>query len=317
MIKRLFLFFTILIAVHAKAENTAQICERFKNIPFPQSDNRSAAMLKSLEDCPRSVDLYYGISKTSNFEQARLCAYREDGSGEVFTGRAILMMIYANGRGVKQNLALAICLACAIDGPSGQTKGRVQHLLNFEKNKGKAFDFCDDVTSRDMIAQCGTLKLEIEKGQGEQKVQALFGKQDADYLSLKKTTDTFFALRGDAEFYYRDSSSQYEVASLYKDFYSDVEKCAGGKGPASSLADLKKSDDKLNRIYKKMQSRKIPEDLSNGGVSKGGIRSVQKAWLRYRDAWVKFGQKKCPGIQAEGWKTLLTESRAKMLSELE
>ncbi|MDB4989779.1 MAG: hypothetical protein JWN04_4957 [Myxococcaceae bacterium] len=73
---------------------------------------------------------------------------RETDVGGTFTGDAILMMLYANGRGVSRNLELAIKLACNGDGAEDEINERVQALETLASGPRKEpFDFCDDAES--------------------------------------------------------------------------------------------------------------------------------------------------------------------------
>jgi uncharacterized protein YecT (DUF1311 family) len=52
-----------------------------------------------------------------------------------------------------------------------------------------------------------------------------------------------------------------------------------------------------------------------GTVTKEGIKSTQRKWIRYRDAWVVFGGVRCPEITDTSWKTLITRERIAQLQD--
>lgn len=72
-------------------------------------------------------------------------------------------------------------------------------------------------------------------------------------------------------------------------------------------------DRRLNEIYREIQGSPA---LSIATLNKEGVKHTQRAWIRYRDAWVHFGQMKYPTISEDSWKAWLTEKRIKMLEEI-
>jgi len=51
-------------------------------------------------------------------------------------------------------------------------------------------------------------------------------------------------------------------------------------------------------------------------IDKAGIQAAQRAWLRYRDAWVEFGKVRYPAVPAHAWRAWFTRQRIDMLKEL-
>ena len=76
---------------------------------------------KALAKCV-SADLYFGFGQPADPVKARKCAYAEmdrDAKAPI-GGKAILMMVYANGNGATRNFDAAIKLACSIGGAPGR-----------------------------------------------------------------------------------------------------------------------------------------------------------------------------------------------------
>jgi hypothetical protein len=127
-------------------ETIAQDCPMVKLSDLPKGDLPNEAerlQLKSLKK--ESGDYYYGIGVPINYITARHLAFTEwDTSGveNPFSGAAILLMIYANGYGVKRNLDLCIKLAYVnVPGASAEIEGRVAHLKEIEqKSSSDTFD---------------------------------------------------------------------------------------------------------------------------------------------------------------------------------
>ena len=76
-----------------------------------------------------------------------------------------------------------------------------------------------------------------------------------------------------------------------------------------------KADAQLNAIYSKVQSGPN-EPIEFTTITPGGIKIAQRAWLHYREAWVKFGEVKYPAVSADSWRTWLTQERVQRLKEL-
>jgi uncharacterized protein YecT (DUF1311 family) len=100
-------------------------------------------------------------------------------------------------------------------------------------------------------------------------------------------------------------------ASLNKNFVKALEQFEKGQFPKFSTTEFARADQELNAVYRKIQSQ--PNDPDAGTVTAEGIKKMQRAWIQYRDAWIKFGQQKYPVVTAESWKTWLTLERTKML----
>ncbi len=138
--------------------DTARICGTVKDAPFPAQDRPDADESKTLTGCV-SQDLYYGFGKAPYYEKARKCAYLEmdAGNNKAFSGRAILMMIYANGLSTPRNLDLSIRLACEIGG--GDAAGAVHELQRYKTGnwQGNNFSICDHSSAPYLYQQCALL----------------------------------------------------------------------------------------------------------------------------------------------------------------
>jgi hypothetical protein len=130
------------------------ICARVIGARPPRADLPTPAQSAALKGCD-AEELYYGGRIPADPVKARLCAFAQAGgdgeadSDALFSGRTVLMMLYANGMGVPRNLDLAIHYACNIEGAPMESDGRVNHLagLRDEGPGEQPFDFCDDITS--------------------------------------------------------------------------------------------------------------------------------------------------------------------------
>ncbi len=300
------------------------VCKEAAKTPFPPKDRPSPEEAKTLKNCS-SRDLYYGFDKPADPVQARKCAYLEMEKDEmVFGGSSILMMIYANGKGVERNLNLAIKFACRLNMVGAiEDKDRVMHLakLKQEKWKGNNFSLCDDITSGFMEGHCADLEARFAQAKRGNKLTGLVGawneKDKSAFGALEKAFNNFVQLRVNNEVDLsgtgRGAFMIEEESSLREDFVSALEKFEHGELPQFGPEQFINTDKELNSVYQKIQKTKDPAWW--GTVTKEGIKNTQRAWLKYRDAWVAFGQQKYPKVSSDRWKTWLTQNRIRMLNE--
>lgn len=98
-------------------------------------------------------------------------------------------------------------------------------------------------------------------------------------------------------------------------FATDIENFETGKLPTFTLSDFNDLDRRLNGAYQSFMRVPHLDPAFVGTIKKGDVKKTQRAWLAYRDAMVAFGATRYPGVPSAAWKALLTERRAKQLSE--
>ncbi|MGC2620496.1 MAG: lysozyme inhibitor LprI family protein [Acidobacteriaceae bacterium] len=72
-------------------------------------------------------------------------------------------------------------------------------------------------------------------------------------------------------------------------------------------------DAQLNRDYEQPIAA-APADCGNedGCVARPAMREMERAWIRYRDAWVAFWAVRWPRVSADSWRVYLTLQRIAM-----
>lgn len=299
-----------------------QICKQAKKLELPAQDIPDAAILADLKDC-NSETLYYGIGQVADYQKAKACAYKELGKEESpFQGNAILMMIYANAKGVSRDYDTAIKLACTIDGAPAETEGRIAHLQQLkQQGPGKTeFDLCDDITSGMMMGFCENHHESVEEAGRTDKLSNLtqaWGDNEKKALEiLEKVADRFFEIRSTNEIDQsgtaRAAMVTAEEATLKNEFLTSLSNFEKRQLPRFTNQQFIEADAKLNAVYKKVLALKKPEW---GTVKKDDIKNTQREWLKFRDAWVTFGKVKYPTVSSVSWNTLWTKKRIKMLEE--
>jgi uncharacterized protein YecT (DUF1311 family) len=301
----------------------AQDCPPVKISDFPAKDlpqSFDTAQLRS----QASYKYYYGIGVPVDYVKARRLAFVEMKAGQEdpFTGSSILLMLYANGYGVRQDLDLCIRLACAnVQGASAEIEGRMEHLRDLQKKPAnEPFDICDDITSGYMSGFCEGLQTEKEDAKRRSKLDSLMqswpSKDRAAYQYLRQSATNFFETRVSSEV---DLSGTARVAfeedesnSLEADLFEKLLQTGRCTFEQYSQQDFDAADKELNKVYAKLMHNW--ENL--GTITKEGIRSTQRAWISYRDAWVTFAGTRCSLVTAASIKTLLTNERISQLNDL-
>jgi uncharacterized protein YecT (DUF1311 family) len=307
-------------------------CRQWAKVAVPKQDIGSA---------PAGCDaqaLYYGRDGKGDgrdFAAARHCAYRQRGTGaqiesqsEVFGGSGVLMMLYANGQGVKRNPALAKRFACEFGGAPAEVSGRLEHIDAIAKG-GEPMDICDDVTSGMMMGFCsrrGADFAQVERDRRWQALQAAWTPAQREaWATVRKAADDYFELVSSEE---TDMSGTARGAfaveareTLETALFDAVTRYDGGARPAQKATDFARADKALNATYKTTMA-KLAAGRGDGmfgeygTIGPDGVRETQRAWLRYRDAWVRFAALRWPGTPADAWKAWLTTERTKALADL-
>lgn len=175
------------------------------------------------------------------------------------------------------------------------------------------------VQSTYMISSSAKKDYDIGKAKRESEIKLLTAKwssqQQMALTNLRKVADTFFKTRVENEV---DTSGTLrgvyqigEQSDLETNFKHLLESLEMGKLPSYSAKEFEKSDAELNATY--AAAIKDSEKGNWGSVTKAGIVQTEKAWIRYRDAWVKFGSIRYPQVSADSWKTWITNERINQL----
>jgi len=235
----------------------------------------------------------------------------------------VLTMIYANGEGIVRNLPLARRFLCDYGGGIGSASPDEQ-LKAFDETirSGARFDMCaGNGESFGRSTNFGCLAIQIgralEKVSREQESIA-----DATPPALKPA---FLELRA--------ASSKF--FNVYESWQSDV--CAGGTG--CGVISEQTSLDDLNQQLAELQSIRsgIPpaRDFTAAGVAtldralnaryqeqikesqspgaddpspnmEADLRAAGRAWLKLREAWVRYGTLRWPNTPADQWRAWQT-----------
>ena len=317
------------LASPSAAQELPPTCDAPMQYPLPTAGQPGAAERERLSGCD-SESLYY--AEAPDYAQARLCAWieRDEGNQLVIGGSAVLMMIYANGRGVERDLMLARRFACETGGAPAELDGRLAHLDELAEAAAPAtdFDLCDDITSGYMMGFCAERDATLRRRAREREWAALMaGWSDAEraaWKTLRAAADAFFAARVEGEVDMsgtaRGAMAIGTAEDLEETLLKDVTAFEQGTRPRGDATALKAADAALNASYAAARRAATPEPGEDwsllGTIRPEAIRDAERAWLKYRDAWVAFGRVKYPDVPPEAWLDYFTRQREAQLREL-
>lgn len=297
-------------------------CKRLEKVEYPEPDKPTAEQEKELKNCD-AENFYYGIKTEIDFIKARHCAFSTQNRVRA-PNYGVLMMLYANGQGVTQNYTIAKKATCNAEGAPAEIVGRMQHLRNMEAGKEGAhpeIDFCNDITSGYMQGYCAWIWSELADQAREQKFVKLTSSWNVTsqtaFRKLKKHAESFITERSFSEVDQsgtaRGALVALEDVTQKEDFLKTLQDFEAGDLPRFSQDDYVKLNRELNQVYQQLKRKK---DLDFGTVEMDGVQRVQRSWLAYRDAWVKFGKAKYPSVPEYAWKAYFTKKRTEMLKGL-
>ena len=306
------------------------ICQRLRALEPRVSDWPDSATTATLTDCD-SEALYYGIGMPAAPERARQCALletqRTDGNEGPFSGTAMLMTIYANGVGGERNLDLATSLACRVDGAAFEVDGRVKHLqqLNAEHWSGHDFSYCDDITSGMAEGLCAAHAESIADATRVDTLGSLTQSWTAAermrFKQLLTAMQNYAQASGENEVDLSGTARAAFVLEREQEVKDGLVHLLGalqtGALPAASAADYQSADAQLNHVYQQIMAIKSDADgrIDAGTVTQSGIRTAQRSWLPYRDAWTAFAAVNYPQVSKASVQAELTRQRIKDLQD--
>lgn len=241
----------------------------------------------------------------------------------------VLAMLHANGQGVPRNLDLATHYACRAGGAYMEVQSRIEHLQALRKSPSpKLYDQCDDATSGYLMGFCAGFA-----DQRASKVsQDWFGRlrrdlpqqQRAAFDQLVATGLAFAKARSDEMDYQgtiaaaRAIGAETSEKEWLREHVLAFEK---GSFKLASPQQLPIADAELNRRYQALMARPSddkaqPDNIGEMTVTRADVRTAQRLWLKYRDAWVRFAALRYPAVSADALKATLTQWRAQQLGKI-
>jgi hypothetical protein len=295
-----------------------QMCASVKNVELPAADKPTPLEEKALAKCS-SVDAYFGFGQSADPVKARKCAYAEidRGSKAPLGGKAILMMVYANGKGVDRNYDAAIRLACELGGDPGDDTGRVYQLDRLKKQNwtGNNFSVCDHSSGREMYEQCAILSERFDKIERDKKFDELIaGWKPAEkkaFHTFMEEANKFYAIQAKNGVNLEGTFEIQEEIFFKNNLLSALEAFERGELPKYSAEEFQKLEAEEQAAYLRTQNG---PDTKWGTITRESVRKSQDEWQRYRMAWIAFGRQKYPSVTEQNWKAWLDQERTVMLN---
>jgi len=275
----------------------------------------------------KATDLYYlrrDRADTTAGEWAQVRTQALAGADD-----AVLMMLYANGYGVAADADRALYHACRLDTAKAEMEGRVAYLATLgAAHHGQPFDLCDHITSGRMGGVCAYIK-----ETRAERVRA--GRLDRFAAGLPSRARTAFArLRTAAAAFTKTSADEVDMTGTGgpgftfrhsgrrgEEFLATLLKAASGKLPHATAAQLAQLDRQLNDAYQDVlalpsEQDTHPERIRSSTVTRADVRSTERAWLKYRDAWEPFLAAAGLRTDATSVKAALTRQRIAQLKRI-
>jgi len=297
-----------------------QICASVKDVQLPTGDRPTAAEENALTSCA-SVDAYFGFDGAVDPVKARKCAYAEidRGARPPIAGKAILMMVYANGKGVARNFDVALKLACSIGDAPGDAAGRIHQLDRLKKANwtGNNFSICDHSSGRELYEQCATLQERFDKrerdSQFNQLTSSWSGPQVKAFHTFRSEAEKFYQVQAGNAVNLESTFEVQEETFLLNGLLTSLQQFERGDLPKYSAAEFRKAEVEESAAYARTQTGK---EARWGTVTRAGVSRSEEEWRRYCDAWIAFGKKRYPAVTEQSWKTWLAMERTTMLNRL-
>jgi hypothetical protein len=242
----------------------------------------------------------------------------------------VLSMVYGNGEGVARNLPLAEQYFCQnAGGIQGEDPAKL--LVGFTQaiQANQHFDVCDQYGApfgRSVNYGCLYIRQEKQNEEIRHREAAILA------TAIPPVKASFLALRAAWQSLHEAYGPMFESAcgggtgcgvmgeaddlGFTAGWNADLVSIQQGKPPSFGVdpSTLARVDHELNTKYRgSMQEANCdPEALTKCLTTT--TRDADRAWLKYREAWVRFGASRWPQIPADQWRAWQTEQWMPLLS---
>ncbi|HEV7675196.1 MAG TPA: hypothetical protein VGQ12_11755 [Candidatus Angelobacter sp.] len=295
-----------------------QMCASVKDVELPAADRPTTAEEKALASCV-SVDAYFGFGQPTDPVKARKCAYAEidRGAKDLLGGKAILMMVYANGNGATRNFDAAIKLACTLGGAPGDDAGRVYQLDRLKKQNwaGNNFSVCDHSSGREMYEQCAILSERFDKVEREQKFNELIAAwkpaEKKAFRTFMEEANRFYEIQARNGVNLAGTFEIQEEIFFKRNLLAALEEFDRGELPKYSAEEFERAEAAETAAYQRTQTGSVTQW---GTVTRQSVQKSENEWRRYQRAWIVFGRQRYPSVTEQTWKAWLDTDRTVMLN---
>src|ERR1700731_162877 len=260
-----------------------QMCASVKDVELPAADHPTPAEEKALANC-KSVDIYFGFGQAADPVKARKCAYAEmdRGAKVPLGGKAILMMVYANGNGATRNFDAALKLACSMGGAPGDDAGRVYQLDRLKRQNwaGNNFSVCDHSSGREMYEQCAILSERFDKVERDQKFNKLIAAwkpaEKKAFRTFMEEANRFYEIQARNGVNLVGTFEVQEEIFFKRNLLSALEEFERGELPKYSAEEFQRAEAAENAAYKRTQTGSVAQW---GTVTRQSVQKSEEEWL--------------------------------------
>jgi uncharacterized protein YecT (DUF1311 family) len=308
-------------------------CSAVQSLTLPVITPKDPADQNFLESCD-SARVYYGLPYQS-YSDARRCALYQlahhpiDPKADIDSASvfrvAVLAMVYLNGQDVPRNPDLALHAVCLEEDPDGASWAEdwiAALVTRTSQSPPKPYDYCSDGPTIYKLTDLDCQSMENDLVQ--QKNEARLAKFMATWTPAQKTALKQFltvfdsydqaVVNNETEACITGTAGEQLVitSDLRQQLFDNLTAFEQGHLPAFTQADYLVADKALNETYSGIIAR-MDKDIGECAKPSSMIRDSERAWLRYRDAWLTFAKIRYPQIPAEAWLTVLSRQRTEWL----
>ncbi|RYF95120.1 MAG: DUF1311 domain-containing protein [Caulobacteraceae bacterium] len=293
------------------------ICAASASAEAPATDRPSPIEARQLKDCSPTDD-YYGVDERRDALRARKCAFVQLDETRVANyrggpwGAGVLMMLYAKGEGVKQNLPYARRIACLAGFSQMDVVSLLDAIEETRIDPKAGVDICENIGSGMLGSQCAyeaNHRRDLERDGRLARLQrgwpaarrstwksVVASRTALEEARIGNEIDTSGTLRG--VFIAREEA---RLRDFDEALLKDLE--AGGLKDGSAAA--READKAMNLAYRQVMARTVDDRTWPPNED---VRSTQRVWLRHRDSWRRFAEAYWPG-SGDGVVARLTADR--------
>jgi len=286
-----------------------------------------AAMPTAEGQLTKATDLYYlkrDQAGTTDGEWRQVRTQALAGADD-----AVLMMLYANGYGVPADADRALYHACRLDAAKAEMETRVAYLAT----RGVArdahpFDLCDHITSGRMGGVCAYIKEtrtdRVRSARLDRFAAALPAPARRPFAQLRQAADAFARKSADEVDMSGTGAPGFatnSVARRKNEFLETLLRLDQGKLAQAGAGEFAQLDRQLNIAYRKLLARPSGQDghparLGYSTVTREDVRTTERAWIAYRDAWAAYLAARGAGGDLDAVLAQLTRQRIAQLGRI-
>ena len=226
-------------------QRTVIECNSVADMNIPIQDQFDEAISNQIA-CDASK-YYYGIRTEIDYIKARQCAIESN-------YKDVLIMLYANGKGVAKNIDLAIHLECGFPIITIEHIKRIEHLMQLKAGKKykKNFDMCDDKGSNsvnlciieEVNRQVRNLQWEIDIY-----ISHLNIKEPRLITDVRKRADNYIDSRA-----FNETDEPVKLFNDYKNLFELLKNTVNCNIPEYDNADYTRADTELNKLFQVLRN---------------------------------------------------------------